>query len=195
MGVSVTVHVIVSNVASVIDQDLDRRQSKSLVETISGSLSGSQVTSLAATLDILKGAFQQLCCFSECNISPHIRESVFWNPGNFCLWNTESWAVEYGTQLKESAIPLRIIGTRNPSSTDKESRIHRLSWIPLHGEKHFFFILDHILDLLNVICKVLRCPFPRVVHHLSTTGSPHTYLPISIYTDYWISTLGGLFCL
>ena len=90
MEVSVTANVIVSNVASVRDQDLDRRQSKSPKETISRSLSGSQVTSLTGTLAILKGAFQQLCCFSECNISPHVMESVFWNPGNFCMWNSES---------------------------------------------------------------------------------------------------------
>ena len=93
---------------------------------------------------------------------------------------------------------------RNPTKNNwhPKSKFHwqriqnpRLSWIPLHMEKHLFFILYHILDFLNVICKVLRRPFPRVVHHLSTTGSPHTYLPIGIYTDYWISTLGGLFCL
>ena len=28
------------------------------------------------------------------------------NLGKFCLWNLESWALEYGTQLKESGIPL-----------------------------------------------------------------------------------------
>ena len=90
MEVSVTVNVIVSNVASVRNQDLDGRQSKSPIETMSRSLSGSQVTSLTGTLANVKGAFQQLCCFSECNISPHVREAVFWNPGNFCVWNSES---------------------------------------------------------------------------------------------------------
>ena len=29
----------------------------------------------------------------------HVRESRFRNPGNFCLWNPESWALESGIQL------------------------------------------------------------------------------------------------
>ena len=40
--------------------------------------------------------------------SAHVRESGFWNRGNFCLWNLESWALESGIQLKESGILLRI---------------------------------------------------------------------------------------
>ena len=31
-------------------------------------------------------------------ISPHVRESGFRNPGIFCLWNSESWALESGIQ-------------------------------------------------------------------------------------------------
>ena len=81
MEVSVTVHVIVSKVVIVIDQELDPRQSKSPIETIS-SLSRSQVTDLAATQGVREGVFQELRCFSECNISPLVLESGFWNPGN-----------------------------------------------------------------------------------------------------------------
>ena len=60
-----------------------------------------------------------------------------------CWWNLESWALEYGIQLKESGIPLTI-GIRNGNSSDKESGIQsprrgiqnpRLSWIPLLGAK------------------------------------------------------------
>ena len=40
--------------------------------------------------------------------SAHVRESGFWNPWNFWLWNLESWALEYGGQLNESGILLRI---------------------------------------------------------------------------------------
>ena len=52
--------------------------------------------------------------------SPNVRESRFRNPGNFfpfsgirnhgkfCFWNTESWALESGIELKESGIPLTI---------------------------------------------------------------------------------------
>ena len=40
----------------------------------------------------------------------------FWK---FCLWNPESWAFEYGIQLKEYGIPLKI-GIQDPSSTDKD---------------------------------------------------------------------------
>ena len=47
------------------------------------------------------------------------------NPGFFCLWNLESWALESIIQLQESGIPLRI-GIQNPSSTGKELGIHRV---------------------------------------------------------------------
>ena len=30
--------------------------------------------------------------------SPHVRESGFRNPGIFCSWNPESWALESGIQ-------------------------------------------------------------------------------------------------
>ena len=30
--------------------------------------------------------------------SPHVRESGFRNPGTFCSWNPESWALESGIQ-------------------------------------------------------------------------------------------------
>ena len=56
-------------------------------------------------------------------------ESGIRNPesGKSELWNPESWALENGIQLKESGIPLTI-GIRNPSSTDKESRIQYLKF-------------------------------------------------------------------
>ena len=46
-------------------------------------------------------------------MSPHVWKSGFWNKGNFCLWNPESWAFKSRKQLKESRIPLTI-GIRNP---------------------------------------------------------------------------------
>ena len=52
-------------------------------------------------------------------ISPHGRESGFPNPGKFCLWNLESWALESGRQLKESGIPQTTV-IQNPSSTHKD---------------------------------------------------------------------------
>ena len=56
--------------------------------------------------------------------SPHVRESGFWNPETFGLWNRpkseKNLLVESGMQLiKKSGIPLAI-GIQNPSSTDKE---------------------------------------------------------------------------
>ena len=67
------------------------------------------------------------------------------NPGNVCLWNPESRALESAKQLKESGI-LLTIGIQNPSFTYRDwnpvPRIRnpwrgiqnpRLSWIPLHG--------------------------------------------------------------
>ena len=32
-------------------------------------------------------------------ISRHVKESGFRNPGNFCMWNLESWAAESRAQL------------------------------------------------------------------------------------------------
>ena len=67
----------------------------------------------------------------------------FRNPGNIGLWNLEPWAFGMGNTAQGIRIPLRI-GTWNPSSTVQnsgihgvKSRIYRLSWIPLHGEKHY----------------------------------------------------------
>ena len=47
-----------------------------------------------------------------------------WNPkcGKIFLWNQESRALESGTWLKESGIPLTI-GIQDLSSTDRESGI------------------------------------------------------------------------
>ena len=39
---------------------------------------------------------------------PYVRESGFQDPGNFLLWNLESWALESGIQLKKSGTPLTI---------------------------------------------------------------------------------------
>ena len=52
-------------------------------------------------------------------------KSGFWNPGNFNLWNPESWALESVIQLKESGIPQRN-GIWNPSFIDEESEIQYL---------------------------------------------------------------------
>ena len=59
------------------------------------------------------------------NFKPHVVGSRFCNPGNFNLWNLESWALESVIQLKESGIPLTN-GVWSPSSTDKESEVHYL---------------------------------------------------------------------
>ena len=55
----------------------------------------------------------------------------FRNPGNFCHWNLESRTLESGIQLKESGI-LSTIEIRNPSPTEKESRIEYLE-SGIHG--------------------------------------------------------------
>ena len=44
------------------------------------------------------------------NLDAEILEFLFWlvgirNPGTFCLWNQESWALESKIQLKDSVIP------------------------------------------------------------------------------------------
>ena len=59
------------------------------------------------------------------DLSSHLKESVFRNPGTFSWWNLESWTWEFGKQLKDSGIPLKI-GIRSPRSTDKASGIQKL---------------------------------------------------------------------
>ena len=91
------------------------------------------------------------------SFSPHVRWCGFLNPGNFSLWNLESWVLESGIQLKESGILLKI-GIQKPSSTDKDCnpvpgfrnprggiQNPRLSWIPLHGAILYFVNLYHRL--------------------------------------------------
>lgn len=77
--------------------------------------------------------------------------------GKFHLWNPEAWDLDSGMQLKEPEI-LLTIGTLNPNSTEKESRIQNLefgihgvitrfqvwSWIPSHLLTHLSSkFLDH----------------------------------------------------
>ena len=63
--------------------------------------------------------------------SARVRESGFWNPWNFCLWNLESWVLECGVQLNESGILLKI-GVQSKVPLEKtgkkclESGIHGL---------------------------------------------------------------------
>ena len=46
--------------------------------------------------------------------SPHARESGFLNPGKYCLWKLESWALDSGAQ-----------GIRNPTKDwNPESKFH-----------------------------------------------------------------------
>ena len=59
---------------------------------------------------------------NNASISVNVRECIFRNLGNFCLWNQEYCALDSGIQLKETRITL-MIAIRNTSSIDKESRI------------------------------------------------------------------------
>ena len=90
--------------------------------------------------------------FKNCIIiSRHIRDSGFRNQRKWCLWNSESWVLESGIQLKDSGI-LLTIGIQNPSSTDKYwnpvpgirnphrgIQNPRLSWIPYKWGELFFY--------------------------------------------------------
>ena len=81
---------------------------------------------------IFGGAYTWRSLFSEfygnaVPSSPHTRESEFWNPGNFCLWNPRSWVLESGIHLKESGI-LLTIRIQNPSSTDKYWNRESTAW-------------------------------------------------------------------
>ena len=69
------------------------------------------------------------------NVPPHLKESGFWNQGNFCLWNPEFLGFEIGNTAQGSGIPLTI-GIQNLSATDKDwnpvpaIQNRRLPWIP-----------------------------------------------------------------
>ena len=71
--------------------------------------------------------------------SPHVRESGLRNLADFCLWNSESRALESGIQFKESGIQVLLVkirspvpGIRNPQHGIQNPR---LSWNPLYGAK------------------------------------------------------------
>ena len=66
---------------------------------------------------------------------PHVKESGFQNPGNFCLLNMESWVLESGTKLKEFGI-LLTTGMQNASSTDKYWNQVPVVRNPLRGIKN-----------------------------------------------------------
>ena len=97
--------------------------------------------------------------------------------GNFYLWNAESWALESDMQLKESRIPLRILGTRNTSSTDKESRIRGVesriqeSWIRLHGQNSFSLCFITSLTCLMLFVKCYDVRFPELSTILAQQGA------------------------
>ena len=65
-----------------------------------------------------------------------VRESGFQNPGNFYLWNLESWAFRIRNAAQRiSGIPLTI-EIRNPSSTDKVRNPAPGIWNPLRGNQN-----------------------------------------------------------
>ena len=67
---------------------------------------------------------------NNASISVSVKECIFRNLGNFCLWNPEYCALDSGIQLKETRITL-MIAIRNTSSIDKESRIpNPVPWNP-----------------------------------------------------------------
>ena len=63
----------------------------------------SRTKNIPPTFQFIFSKNWKICCI--CNtcgsfLSPHVRESRFRNPGNFCLWNPKSW----------------IFGMRNPTN-------------------------------------------------------------------------------
>ena len=76
---------------------------------------------------------------------PHVRKSGFQNPeifacgfrnpGTFCLWNSDAWALEFGIQLEESGIPLTIV-IQKPSSTGKD-------WNPVLGNRNLLLRIQN----------------------------------------------------
>lgn len=71
-----------------------------------------RTTIASRTYPLWISKYEWECCVSyqvlHCNHLHHVRKSGFRNPGNFCLWNLKSRALESGIQLKGSRIPLTI---------------------------------------------------------------------------------------
>ena len=83
---------------------------------------------------------------------PHVRQSGFHNPRNFCYRNLKSWALESGIHSKESEIPLTF-GIWDPSSTYKESGIH--SWCCRNHYDWFAQFCVVVLALLSFFSIVV----------------------------------------
>ena len=86
------------------------------------------------------------------------RKSGFPNPGNFFLWNPESWTLESRIQLKESGTLLKI-GIQNPKFTNKDRNPVPGIWNPGRG------IQNRIQDCpLHGVTLPLACsppPLPK----------------------------------
>ena len=70
------------------------------------------------------------------------------NPGNFCLWNLETWGLESGIQFKEYGISLTI-KARNPSSTAKAC-LESSTWKPESKTVYLTWGDNHHKCLLNL---------------------------------------------
>ena len=75
--------------------------------------------------------------------SPHVRWSGFRNPGNFCLWNPEYWALESRIQLLESRIPLK---RGNPESACWKSISNHINGFHPHPCNHCTVQFTHVVN-------------------------------------------------
>ena len=51
------------------------------------------------------------------------------NPGNFCFWNPESWALESGFLLKVQCNPVPVLGIRNTRRGIQDQHyVYSLTW-------------------------------------------------------------------
>ena len=105
---------------------------------------------------------------------PHVGQSGFQTPGNFCCRNLKSWALESGIHPKESEIPLTF-GIWDPSSTYKESRIQN----PLRGvqKQGWFLVLwKPLLVCFCVVVLALLGFFSIVVWWLHLFALPRNWI-------------------
>ena len=114
---------------------------------------------------------------------PHVRQSGFQNPGNFCFRNLKSWALESGIHPKESEMPVTFEiwdrsstwGIRNPEST---------AWNP--ETRMILGVVETIIG--SLLCQgvgIVQCLFNRrlVVAPVRNTKKLNWSL-------FWITLLG-----
>ena len=81
---------------SAVESEQENEQDSEQIEMVKNTAQEPDETS--AELVVVSDGLREKRKVETGEKSPHVRESGFRNPGIFCLWNPESWALESGIQ-------------------------------------------------------------------------------------------------